>query len=219
MNNNNIENLINDIKNLQGANVSIFGQPIALKDSSQCNFNPQVLNLLEELRGYESELTGIEYNEELEEYEEKQFYTIEEYMDYLEEVDGLQEVKSDNSYNWSSNIDHDIDFTIYRNRSDDTFLVELSVHRYGDVRGNYTNDVLLKFDSDYDFIEILHDSTIVVNYITVDNEEYCISIDICDEGYNVYNRENDTDFMIYDYLETEANFIQAIKEHTEGNQN
>ena len=62
----------------------------------------------------------------------------------------------------------------------DDIIVELSVHRFGDVRCNYTEECYLKFQEDYEFYEVLSESR--KNLFTIkDNKKYDIYIDIFNE--------------------------------------
>ena len=56
---------------------------------------------------------------------------------------------------------------------DDTFYVKLSVHREGDVRGNYTTDFLLRFDDKENQLYIKR---------TIGNMEYEIPFENESEG-------------------------------------
>ena len=59
--------------------------------------------------------------------------------------------KSDNTYNWGANISHDINFDCFE--YDDEKYVAIMVHRYGDVRANYTYYAILKCDF-YDLFDL-----------------------------------------------------------------
>ena len=96
-----------------------------IKDDVICG---NVLPLLYELKDYEVEAT-------------------EEFIDWIiEHAD-----RHWNTYNWNANIDHDIDVAeMYLNGY--TYMA-IMVHRYGDIRANYTDRFLVRFDNKYDWFE------------------------------------------------------------------
>ena len=101
---------------------------------------------------------------------------FDEYLDLYE----YEEIKSDNSYNWSAPLTNHINYRIYESKVMDDIIVELSVHRFGDVRCNYTEECYLKFQEDYEFYEALGEANKGL-LITKDNKQYNIYINIFDE--------------------------------------
>lgn len=119
-----------------------------------------VLPLLYELRDYETEAT-------------------EEFIDWIvEHAD-----KHWNTYNWNANIDHDID--VAEVELDGYTYMAIMVHRYGDVRGNYTDRFLVRFDNEYDWFELES----IMQYKTICDGRYCVDIDIMTETYHVWDNE------------------------------
>lgn len=96
--------------------------------------------------------------------------------DYLEEIKGvnLNNGDSDNTYNWNAPLTHDVEFTIYE--ADDGCYFKGSIHRAGDVRGNYTTEFLLKFNDKDDCLETLFNTCGENCYrqVTVDGVDYTI---------------------------------------------
>ena len=173
-----LENVIDDIKQLRGKDVYIFGQPTTLKNELD-EFEIDVIDVLENLLGYE--ITNLEYeyyDEVKDDYIVKEFSNAFDYLDYLDEIGeiGYHNSNSDNSYNWSSPISNDINFTIYE-KMDGYYIVECRVHRYGDVRTNYTDTFLLEFAYDSEFLEVLLESNLY-KYIEIDGVTYDIVVDI-----------------------------------------
>lgn len=90
-------------------------------------------------------------------------YEEQEVAAALAELVGRKVGPSDNSYNWSSDLSQDINFTIvstdddWCNSSEDQYIV-LRVHQGGDVRGNYSDCRVYKFDSEgaYSFLDSSH---------------------------------------------------------------
>ena len=102
-----------------------------------------------------------------------------------------------NTYNWNANIDHDIDVAeVHLNG--DTFMA-IMVHRYGDVRANYTDRFLVRFDNEYEWFEL--ESR--VQYKTICDGRYFIDIDIMTETYNVWDNEKEADLGDFYEIEVE----------------
>ena len=101
-----------------------------------------------------------------------------------------------NTYNWNANIDHDIDVAeVYLNGY--TYMA-IMVHRYGDMRANYTDRFLVRFDNEYDWFEF--ESRIQCK--TICDGRYCVDIDIMTECYNVW--DNEKEVTVGEFYETEV---------------
>lgn len=88
-----------------------------------------------------------------------------------------------NTYNWNSNIDHDID--VAELEVDGYTYMAIMVHRYGDVRGNYTDRFLVRFYNSHEW----YDLESIMQYKTICDGRYCIDINIMSETYNVWDNE------------------------------
>lgn len=198
-----IELIKEDIKALRGASVTIFGQPTVLSSEEHSEDTIDILDVLEQLK--DSELTDFTistYNEDEEEDEEEVLDSAEEFMEHMEENGVWVEESHDNSYNWSSPVSHDFDFKSYKCLSTGYFYVALRVHRYGDVRGNYSEYALLK----YDFAEgFLYDIMECNKTITVG--DYDVNVDILSDSMEVYNEEGNYVKSIYDI----EDFIKEVE--------
>lgn len=120
-------------------------------------------DILEELKPYEVNMVklcksyNVEITEELKK-SNKESYWIDintELRCLLEDEGILEEVKADNTYNYNGNINHDIVFIIYHNKKDDMYYVDLSIHLMGDIRGNYTDSVIYRFEYETEFYDFL----------------------------------------------------------------
>ena len=214
------ENIKNDIKELNGKTVKIFGQPTTV-DTTVNEYTINILDVLNSLGEYvinTNDYIDYYYDDEVECDEEYCIFdevdtdNVDEVLDILEKHGYISQdnCKCDNSYNYSSPINHDFDFNIYNSCYDNSIYVEFKVHRYGDIRCNYTDTVLLKFDNDYEFFEILSENNIYTS-ITVDNKEYEINIDILSDGIEVYN--NDGCYMCTVYGDDYEDIANGIKEN------
>ena len=144
-------------------------------------------DILEELKPYEVNMVklcktyNVEITEELKK-SNKESYWIDintELRCLLEDEGILEEVKVDNTYNYNGNINHDIAFIIYHNKKDDMYYVDLSIHLMGDIRGNYTDSVIYRFEYETEFYDFLLDcyKTFSINYKGIEYKIYvnCLS--------------------------------------------
>ena len=146
--------IIQEIEKLIGSNVVIFGQVEKIEEASP--FYIRVTNVLKELQPFEvTDLTVSVYDEELDDYIDSEGESIDEYLEYLDSLYGLKEVAADNTVNWNAPIDHHFNYKIYHDQLNDRYLVELAVHKYGDVRENYTDSVLYSFEHIENFLEVV----------------------------------------------------------------
>ena len=172
------------IKDIEAANKTgyawIYDADGNIKDDVICS---SVLPLLYELKDYETEAT-------------------EEFIDWIVEHAG----KHWNTYNWNANIDHDIDVAeMYLNG--DTFMA-IMVHRYGDIRANYTDRFLVKFDDCYEWSELES----IMQCKTICDGRYCVDIDIMAECYNVWDNEECVSVGEFCELEVEDLLNEINKE-------
>lgn len=121
--------------------------------------------------------------------------------------------KGDNTYNYSSNINNNIDYRIYNINNE--IYIKLKVHKYGDIRANYTDEIILKFDTEYEFYELLNDTTIFLKTVNTEAGEVFLECNIFDEiieimlntpNYTDYSNNLDADFSI------SSDTIEKIKE-------
>ena len=136
---------------------------------------------------------------ELKDYEIK---TTEESIDwFVKNAD-----KRWNTYNWNANIDHDIDVAeMYLNGY--TYMA-IMVHRYGDIRANYTDRFVVRFDNKYDWFEF----NSRMQYKTICDGRYYVDIDIMTECYNVWDNEKEVSLGEFSELEVEDLLNEINKE-------
>lgn len=176
-----IKNIIEDIKEIHETPVYYFGSYHELDALETDDFTINIIDVLEALEPYEI----AESIEELTEYG----YIYDD-CDY----------KADNSYNWSAPVNHNFDFKIYNNDNTacDVCYVEFSVHRFGDVRGNYTESVVLQFNNDYEFLEILTECN-KYSTIEIDGNNYNIDVNIWSDGFAVWDDNGNSIATVYGY--------------------
>ena len=188
-----LNNIINDLRNLEGKEVGL-GYFKHVYSNEVDTTIISILDVLENLKPYEIEAFEI-YNycneeEDIIEVSANEFLEIEEY----------EEIKSDNSYNWSSPISNDFNYSIYKSNLYEGIIVEFSVHRYGDVRCNYTEEAYFRFNDEYEFYEALEESN---KYFIIEknNKIYEIEINIFSESPRIYIEEDDEDIEGYEAYE------------------
>ena len=166
-----LDAVIEDIKEVnKTCGAWIYDADGNIKDDVICG---SILPLLYKLKDYEIEST-------------------EESIDWIvENAD-----KRWNTYNWNANIDHDID--VAEVELDGYTYMAIMVHRYGDVRANYTDRFLVKFDNEYEWFEL----NSRVQYKTICDGRYCADIDIMAECYNVWDNEKEVN--VGEFYEMEA---------------
>ena len=181
-----INSIINEIENLRGSVVRIFGQPTRLADTID-ELTVDVCEVLEKLKEFEVyEFEIEEYDEENDDYECRYTDNFDEYLDYLEENRWLEEVAHDNTYNYNANISNHIDYRTRFNNLNGKCYIEVMVHRFGDVRCNYTDACILEMDSMDIFYEIMSECTKYVDII-MDGNEYRIAISPMTETKELYD--------------------------------
>ena len=152
--------VIKDIKEVNKmGNAWIYDADGNIKDDVICG---SVLPLLYELRDYELELPKGAINW------------------IVENAD-----RRWNTYNWNANIDHNID--VAEMELDGYTYMAIMVHRWGDVRANYTDRFLVRFDNEYEWFEL----NSRMQYKTICDGRYYVDIDIMAECYNVWDNEKE----------------------------
>lgn len=223
---NNIGKMIEGLRELRGANVHIFGQPVTLDE----NFNNEIIvdtvEVLEELEHYEVDVQEYEHKYDDERYQEWidegevgdepaliKFDSVDEVISHLDDIKDIDwdEYDGGNSYNNGGYFSHELDWKIYENQSTGGILVEIKAHRYGDVRGNYTESALLEFDDVYEFDDIMYQA--VYQDVEVDGRIYSVGVSGMNDEVSLYDVENDEDFGVtYGDMQ---DVIEAIREGNE----
>lgn len=195
-----LEKALNNIKNLRGTDVEVFGQPYHIDDNTieYKDLVIDIIDVFENLKDYE--VTSCEYyNEDLEEYEEIELNSSDDFISYMENIYGIKEIKADNSYNWGAPVSNNFYMHQYYNEVLDEYYYVIAIHKYGDVRGNYTNEFVLKFDNAFELLEALDESN---KYYTLeDNEGNVIYFDlrVFSEGLTYEGGYNYRDLNLLDY--------------------
>ena len=202
---------INELMQLRGSQVEMFGQPVTLPNTVD-DLEIDTINILEDMEEYELDWYDFRYYTEDEDGNEIEVdifegcETGEQILDVLEEYGYIEDTyfAADNSYNWSAPVSNNFDFKLYKDFVSDGVFVDFSVHRFGDVRGNYTDSVIYHFDSIGEFYELLSNCN---KYAQIGN--YGVVVDIFNDGFEVYDDAGNYILTAYgDYDDV----VEAIKD-------
>lgn len=155
-------------------------------------YMPKAIDILESLKGLE--VNDYERDEVLKAFEDND-------RDYIE---------AHNSYNLNANIDHDMQWYIVEVKERKYMI--LSFHRFGDVRVNYTDEVVLNYDDidRDDFYDAIIDND-MHDTVEVDGVAYNFQVSAINEGVEVF-ADGCNSFTIYPDGLTLEDIVKAIKE-------
>ena len=202
--------VINELMQLRGSQVKIFGQPVTLPNTVD-DLEIDTINILKDMEEYELDWYDFRYYTEDEDGNEIEVdifegcETGEQILDALEEYGYIEDTyfAAENSYNWSAPVSNDFYFKVYRDVLSDGVFVDFMVHRFGDVRGNYTDSVIYHFDSVGEFHKLLSNCN---KYVHIGN--YGVRVDIFNDGFCVYDEAGNYICTAYgDYDDV----VEAIK--------
>lgn len=142
--------------------------------------------LLEYLKPYEVEIP-------------KEYKGVQE---YLGSIENKEYISGNNTYNYNGSIMHDLNVETWKING--YYYKVIMVHRGGDIRTNYTDYFMLRFDDEDDFYYVVDE--ICREDLTVEKEYngkyYSIELDIFGEYKRVYSWKDDEIFDIYAYDDT-----------------
>ena len=207
-----LNNIINDLRNLEGKEV---GKNTYFHNiyTNKANLNEiSTIDILKNLRQYE--ITNFEIMNYMGASDD---ITLDVDFEEFCEIEEYEEVTSDNSYNWSAPLTNHINFSIYKSGLYDGIIVVFRIHRFGDVRWNYTEECYLKFEDEYEFYEILMENN--RTFLIKDNDnniEYTVTIDILNDCPTIEKEtEMETEYIeggdAYELLENIINNIENYK--------
>lgn len=176
-----LENVIEQVKDARKGNNRpwIFDDNGNIKDNVMCG---EVLDLLEELKEYELNVSDEWINQ------------------FLENPN----LKRDNTYNWGANISNDLNMD-YLGDFDDEIIMVIMVHLYGDIRAGYSDYFAIKFDSMYELYEL--ESMTQMKDVS---DTMVADINLFSELYNVYDYEKQEDVGEFYHIELE-DLLEEIK--------
>lgn len=153
--------------------------------------------ICDSLAYYERGLTEEEYKAIYggteEEKKEKYWNGYDEY-NYFSSLEGVEYLGGDNTYNHTGNVQNDFQWHTFK-LEDETYIVLLAFHIGGDIRGNYTDYIVLEFDYELGFEEYMGGEISWENGLTFDLDIFGKTFEITpmafDECVEVYDRETD----------------------------
>lgn len=106
--------------------------------------------------------------------------------------------KSDNTYNYSHPYTHDLHLEVSEWLDDAPYTVALAPHRTGDVRGNYEDIIIFRFQDPYDYYEILDDYIYehASKVVEVDGVEYSVYWSGGGEYYYLQSENHNSDGLV-----------------------
>ena len=194
-----IENLKKEFGEMRGKEVGYGYFRHTESDVEENELTISIFDVLDSLEAFE--ITKKEmYDNKEEEYFE---YDIEEYFEKGLDEGFLIECGADNSYNWNSPISHHINFEIYHD-IEGSYIVRFRVHRYGDVRCNYTDWVYLEFSWENEFLEVLMEECSKSIDVEMDGKQYYVTIEVLSDEIRLesYDEENGYDEIFGDDRDT-----------------
>lgn len=183
-----VDRIINDIPK-----VGIESEDSEYKDELKYLADSRVI--LDELKDYEVEIP----KEYFDKYENEFGNGVLQYMEKLTDTK-MEDFDGGNTYNWNGRIMHDFDYR-YCQSNKDEFYVAIQVHRFGDVRVNYTEFALFKFGSFEEFVEVIDDicGEKMGGCFEYKGKHYYYDFSIFSEWLRVWCEETQEDFDIYAY--------------------
>ena len=182
-----IENLKKEFREMIGKEVGYGYFRHTESDVEENELTISIFDVLDSLEAFE--ITKKEmYDNKEEEYFE---YDIEEYFEKGLDEGFLIECGADNSYNWNSPISHHINFEIYHD-IEGSYIVRFRVHRYGDVRCNYSDWCCLEFSWEDEFLEVLMEECSKCIDVEMDGKQYYVTIEVLSDEIRLesYDEEN-----------------------------
>ena len=217
--------ILNDLKhNLKGTKRVFNYYDVDHNERESKNLSISNLDIIRALAPYEidfKKLYKVDFDDVI--YEDKEGNYISLDTDYKN--------TANNSYNWSSQVvfnyqqiqviadDYHVNYRGYDLTNHKEYIA-IKFHRYGDVRGNYTDYMILDISLD-EFYEIIMDATRVYTTITINNINYEISTDALKEAciFDIYadNMDEYDVCLDIDNLRSKASIKKALKEYLKEN--
>ena len=175
-----IDEIVKDLQELRGAEVKVFGQSTKLESDYSNTMLIDSIDWIKTFKNYEHDLSYDKWNEEDEMYDTDYAENAEDWLEAMEENGFyLKEIKLDNTCNYNGNCTNDVCFHAYELMETREIFVDVMIHRYGDVRTNYTDNCLLKFDNVGEFYEVFFDDdSYKYETIEVNGQEYELRADM-----------------------------------------
>lgn len=199
--------ILRDLKHQLKGTKTIFGTYDSVNRKESKNLEMSELDLVRALAQYEIDfrkLYGVDYDDN----EEGNYKLLD--FNYGE---------ADNSYNWNSQLVFNFNqVKVVDKYGEDHIYIAFRVHRYGDVRGNYTDTMILDMSMDL-FLEECMEASRVYTTVTIKGRDYHITSDCFKEGclFDIYSSDADIDdydvMLDIDNLRNKKDIKKAVKEY------
>ena len=168
-----LQRVIEEVKRARIGNDKpwIFDDNGKIKDEVICG---EVIKLLEDFKDYEINVSDR----------------------YIENFLSRDDIKGYNTYNVNAAVSNDLDYYVLE--TNETCIIIMKVHLFGDIRCGYSDYFALKFDNIFEFCNL--DNWIQCKDI---NDQYTATIYLDRECYTVYDYKNSED--VGEYYECEIN--------------
>lgn len=206
--------IIRDLKHLKGK--TYFGGSCTVDRNERKSRNLEIgaIDLVEALKPYEVNFKAL-YKVDFDD------VVYDDAQGYYEEID--LDITSNNSYNWNGQVvfNYNEIEVIDRYGTEHRYMT-VKFHRYGDVRGNYTDYMVLDMSLE-EFYEVLADASRVYCEIEYKGELYEISTDIFKEAcvFDIYSNEADIDeydqYLDIDNLRSKKDIKKALASYLKEN--
>jgi len=195
-----IKDIKRDLIELRGATVDIFGQSQVLPARSEDDITVDILELVDALG--DCEITNNRVCALLE-------------VESVDDIENLDYKHADNSYNWGGMISNDFDYRIYTPAQGEGIVLAVKFHRFGDVRGNYTDTAYCLLNDEHELHEIFNEQFHDF-YIIVESMEFSCTSRINDEYIRCSAKTNtgyiDLDVVGYDKSDVLAELVKEFEE-------
>ena len=209
--------ILNDLKhNLKGTKRVFNYYDVEHNERESKNLSISNLDIIRALAPYEIDFKKL-YNVDFDDviYEDKEGNYISLDTDYKN--------TANNSYNWSSQVVFNYQQIQVINKYDyEHVYIAINFHRYGDVRGNYTDYMVLDMNMD-EFYEVVADASRVYAKVNINNVDYELYTDCFKEGclFDIYSNDNNIDdydvYLDIDNLRSKAIIKKALRDYLKEN--
>ena len=207
--------ILNDLKhNLKGTKRVFNYYDVEHNERESKNLSISNLDIIRALAPYEidfKKLYGVDFDNVIYDDAEGNYISLD--TDYKN--------TANNSYNWSSQVVFNYQQIQVINEYDyEHVYIAIKFHRYGDVRGNYTDYMVLDMSID-EFYETIMEATRVYTTITIKNVDYEITTDCFKEGclFDIYSDgiDNYDVYLDIDNLRNKASIKKALRNYLKEN--
>lgn len=206
--------IIRDLKHLKGK--TFFGGSFTVDRNARKSHNLEIgaIDLVEALKLYEinfKALYKVDFDNVVYDDEQGNYESID------------LDITSNNSYNWNAQVVFNYnEIKVIDRYGMEHKYITVKFHRFGDVRGNYTDYIVLDMSLD-EFYEVLADASRVWCEIDYKGVSYSISTDIFKEScvFDIYSNDADIDeydqYLDIDNLRNKKDIKKALANYLKEN--